>query len=145
MFDLKGKTALVTGGSRGLGAGICECLGKAGANVAVNYFNNADAADEVVSKIISQNGSAEKFKADITSEDEVKYLVRCVRERFGSVDIVVVNATCLQVTKPLEMQTWDDYQAMIDFFIKSPFLLMKEVVGDMKAKGYGRFINICSE
>lgn len=145
MFDLKGKTALVTGGSRGLGAGICDCLGQAGANVAVNYFNNAEAADEVVSRMDSQNCSAEKFQADVTSESEVKHLVRCVRERFGAVDIVVVNATCLQVTKPLEMQTWDDYQAMLDFFVKSPFLLMKEVVAEMKARRYGRFINICSE
>jgi 3-oxoacyl-[acyl-carrier protein] reductase len=145
MFDLKGKTALVTGGSRSLGAGICECLGKAGANVAINYVTNDSAADKVVAKISASGGTAAKFKANVTSEEDVKRLVADVKERFGSVDIVVVNATCLQEKKPIEEQTWEDYEGMIDFFIKSPFLLMKTLVGEMKTKGYGRFINICSE
>jgi 3-oxoacyl-[acyl-carrier protein] reductase len=145
MFDLSGKTALVTGGSRSLGAGICESLGKSGANVAVNYVKNSVAAEAVISKIISNGGNADKFQADVTVEEDVMRLVDQVRARFGSLDIVVVNATCLQEKKPIEEQTWEDYEDMIRFFIKSPFLLMKTVVSDMKANSYGRIINIGSE
>lgn len=145
MFDLNSKTALVTGGSRSLGAGICECLGKAGANVAVNYVSNSAAAEMVVNKITSNGGKADKFHADVTVETEVCALVNKIRDRFGSLDIVVINATCLQEKKPIEEQSWKDYEDMIRFFIKSPFLLMKNVVGDMKSKSYGRIINICSE
>ena len=145
MFDLKGKTALVTGGSRGLGRGICLRLAEAGANVAINYVSNRTAASDAASQIISAGGRAELFRADVTNEVDISSLVEEIKAKFGSLDIVVANATSIQEKKPIEKQTWDDYQKMIDFFVKSPFLLMKHTVADMKARRYGRFINIGSE
>ncbi len=145
MFDLKGRTALVTGGSRGLGEGICLRLAEAGANVAINYVSNHAAAADVAARIVSNGGRADAFRADATDDGEVSSLVEGVKAKFGSLDIVVANATCVQETKPIEEQTWDDYQKMMDFFVKSPFLLMRHAMADMKAKRYGRFINIGSE
>ncbi len=145
MFSLQGRTALVTGGSRGLGGGICRSLGAAGAQVAVNYLNNSRAAAEVAAQITAAGGTARTFAADVTAEAGVAGLVAAVRAEFGSLDIVVVNATCVQEKKEIERQTWDDYQQMLDFFVKSPFLLMKHVAADMKARRFGRFINIGSE
>ncbi len=145
MFNLTGKTALVTGGSRGLGAGICECLAEAGANVALNYFSNSSAAAEVVDRIKMKGATAQAFPADITNQEQVQKLVDDVRDNLDEPDIVVVNATCVQELKSIEEQSWQDYESMIAYFIKSPFLLMKSLLPCMKSKGYGRFINIGSE
>ena len=145
MFNLTGKTALVTGGSRGLGAGICECLAEAGANVALNYFSNNSAAAKIVDLIRMKGGTAKIFQADVTNQEQVQKLVDDVRSNWGDPDIVVVNATCIQELKSIEEQCWEDYESMIAYFVKSPFLLMKSVLSGMKSKGYGRFINIGSE
>lgn len=145
MFALNGKIALVTGGSRSLGAGICESLGRAGAQVAVNCLRNAAAADSVVERVRAAGGKAAAFQADVTDEGDVAHLVDTVCRQFGSLDILVINATCDQETKPFAEQAWADYQQMIDFFIKSPFLLTKAVLPGMKQHGWGRIINIGSE
>jgi 3-oxoacyl-[acyl-carrier protein] reductase len=139
------RTALITGASRGLGAAIAIELGASGANVAINYFNSRDAAERVCQRIRANGGIAQAFKADVRDEAETTRLVREVEAAFGGVDVLVVNATGPQPFLSIEEQTWQSYMDQLEFFVKSPLLLVKEVLPGMKRRGCGRIINIGSE
>ncbi len=143
--DLKGRVALVTGASRGLGEAIAIGLAQCGAATAVNYFASAEKADKVVRNIQATGGQAEAFKADVRDEQQVADLVRSVEDRFGPIDILVLNATGPQPFIPVESLTWQACLDQLEFFVKSPMLLTKQVVGGMKQRCYGRIINIGSE
>jgi 3-oxoacyl-[acyl-carrier protein] reductase len=145
MSELSGRVALVTGSSRGLGAAIAHSLGKRGAKVAVNYLASPDKAERVAQGIRAAGGEAEIFRADVRDEAEVNRLVREVRARFGPVDILVPNATGPQPFIAIEKMTWRDCLDQLEFFVKSPLLLVKAVVGPMKERRYGRIIQIGSE
>jgi 3-oxoacyl-[acyl-carrier protein] reductase len=145
MAELSGRVALVTGASRGLGAAIAHSLGKRGAKVAVNYFAHPDKAERVAKNIRDAGGEAEFFHADVREEFEVTRLVTEVTARFGPIDILVPNATGPQPFIPIEKMTWRDCLDQLEFFVKSPLLLLKAVVGPMKARRYGRIIQIGSE
>ncbi|HWE03501.1 MAG TPA: SDR family oxidoreductase [Tepidisphaeraceae bacterium] len=144
-LNLSNRVALVTGASRGLGAAIAKSLGAAGAKVAVNYFGNADGANAVVRHIHEAGGEAEAFKADIRDETEVGRLVAAIEDQYGAIDILVPNATGPQPLVKIEDLTWRIHLDQLEFFVKSPMLLAKAVVGSMKKKRYGRIINIGSE
>jgi 3-oxoacyl-[acyl-carrier protein] reductase len=143
--NLTGRVALVTGASRGLGAAIARELAASGAKVAVNYFGSPDKAQRVVQGIRQAGGTAETFKADVRDEQEVADLVQRVRGQFGPVDILVINATGPQPFIKIEELNWRRCLDQLEFFVKSPVLLVKEVVGDMKRRRYGRIINLGSE
>ena len=143
--DLKNKVALVTGASRGLGAAMARKLGACGARVAVNYFGSPEKAQKVAEDIKRAGGDAQAFKADVRDEKEVEKLVRDTTSRFGPVDILVVNATGPQPFIKLEDLTWRGCLDQLEFFVKSPLILAKAVVGPMKHRGWGRIINIGSE
>ncbi len=144
-YDLKHKTALITGASRGLGAAIALKLGAAGARVAINYFSRTAEAEKVREEILEGGGIAEIFQADVTDEQQIKILCDKVVTLFGPIDILVINATLVHVHKPIEELTWEDTLEHLEFFVKSPLLLVKQVVPSMKKKKYGRIINIGSE
>jgi 3-oxoacyl-[acyl-carrier protein] reductase len=139
------RTALITGASRGLGAAIALNQGVAGSNVAVNYFNSSHAAEQLCQRIQQAGGRAHSFQADVRNEDEVARLVGDVTDVFGSIDILVVNATGPQPLLSIEQQTWESYLDQLEFFVKSPLLLLKRVLPGMKERGFGRIINIGSE
>ena len=141
-YDLRGKTAIVTGASRGLGAAIAVRLGECGANVAVNYFRNAGKARAVCERI-GPNSMA--VFGDSRDEADVSRMVAETRARFGAIDIVVVNATGPQPFLTIERQTWQSYLDQLEFFVKSPLLLVKEVLAEMKQRRSGRIIQIGSE
>jgi 3-oxoacyl-[acyl-carrier protein] reductase len=143
--DLSKRVALVTGASRGLGAAMAKKLGACGARVAVNYFGSPDKANRVVEDIRRGGGQAEAFKANVTDEGEVEKLVRDVTQRFGPIDVLVINATGPQPFIKLEELTWRACLDQLEFFVKSPVLLAKAVLGSMKQRKYGRIINIGSE
>jgi 3-oxoacyl-[acyl-carrier protein] reductase len=143
--DLKDKVALVTGASRGLGAAIARKLGARGARVAVNYFGSPEKAQKVVDDIQRGGSDAQAFKADVRDENDVEKLVRDTTARFGPVDVLVVNATGPQPFIKLEDLTWRGCLDQLEFFVKSPLLLTKAVVGPMKQRRWGRIINIGSE
>ena len=144
--DMDGKrVVLVTGASRGLGAAIARRLGEDGHRVAVNYFSRDDLADRVVGDIVAGGGEARAFKADVTKEHEVKRLLAGVGAAWGDVEILVNNATGPQPEKPIEEYSWKDFEDQIDFFVKAPFLFMKELVGPMKKARWGKIVNIGSE
>ena len=144
-FDLSGRVALVTGASRGLGAAIARKLGACGAHVAVNYYASRDAAQLVCEVIRKAGGSAFALQADVREEGAVKALVGQVRELFGPIDILVPNATGHQPFLTIERQTWQSYLDQLEFFVKSPLLLVKEVLAEMKQRRHGRIIQIGSE
>lgn len=145
LTDLSNRVALVTGASRGLGAAIARSLGLRGAKVAVNTFGSPEKAQEVAADIRGHGGAADVFKADVRDEAEVSRLVADVEARLGPIDILVLNATGPQPFLAIEELTWRDCLDQLEFFVKSPVLLTKAVVGGMKQRRRGRIINIGSE
>lgn len=145
MNDLAGKVALVTGASRGLGRAIAEGLASRGAKTAVNYFGSAGLAEDVVRSVGDRGGTARAFRADVRDEAEVAQLVAEVRAAFGPVDVLVLNATGPQPFVPIEQLTWRAMLDQLDFFVKSPMLLVQQVVGEMKRRRGGRIVQIGSE
>jgi 3-oxoacyl-[acyl-carrier protein] reductase len=103
------RTTLITGASRGLGAAIAFEQGAVGSNVAINYFNSSEAAEQLCQRILQIGGYAHAFKADVRSEAEVVRLVREVTDVFGGIDLLVVNATGPQPFLSIEEQTWGSY------------------------------------
>ena len=127
-----------------MGRHIARCFAEAGAAVAVNDLNAIGAAD-TVAEITGDGLSASAFIGDITSEVDVDRIFTEIEAQLGSVDTVVANATGKQISEPIEKLDWDYYQSMVDFFIKSPYLLSRRALPAMKQAGFGRIVNIASE
>ena len=144
-YDLSGRVALVTGGSRGLGAAISLKLAACGAKVAVNYFGSPDRADVVVQQIRKAGGGAEAVGGDVRDEQQVAHLMANISERLGFVDTLVINATGPQPFAKIEDLTWRACLDQLEFFVKSPLLLAKAVLPKMKERKVGRIIHIGSE
>jgi len=138
-------TALVTGASRGLGSAIASELAENGVNVAINYKSNRERAERLCRQIEQRGGRACAFQADVRDEAEVERLVREASQALAAIDILVVNATGPQPFYSIEEQTWERYLDQLEFFVKSPLLLLKQVLPAMKQQGYGRVIQIGSE
>ena len=145
MKTLEGRTALVTGASRGLGAAIALELGARGARVAVNYFAKRDRAEQVCAQIKQQGGEAAAFYADVRQEADVVKMIQSINQTYQQIDIAVMNATGPQPFLTIEEQTWERYLDQLEFFVKSPLLILKQVVAGMKSRGFGRIIQIGSE
>lgn len=145
VFDLSGRTAIITGSSTGLGKAMAIALGRAGARVAMNYANNAERAEAAFEEFRRQGCEGVMIRADVTDESGVDELVGETESRLGKPDIVVFNATPAQPQKPIEAYDWAFYQSMLDFFIKSPFLITRRVLPHMRERRWGRLINIGSE
>jgi NAD(P)-dependent dehydrogenase (short-subunit alcohol dehydrogenase family) len=143
--DLRGRVALVTGASRGLGAAIAVKLAACGARTAINYFGSPQKARHVQEHIRQQGGTAEVFAADVRDEAAVAGLVEQVTKAFGPIDILVINATGPQPFIKLDELTWRHCLDQLEFFVKSPVLLAKAVLPSMKERRRGRIINIGSE
>lgn len=144
-FSLQGRVALVTGSTTGLGRALALSLGQAGARVAMNYQNNTARAEKAFAEFRAAGCEGGLFRGDVTSEADVPRLVAAIEEELGPVDILVPNATCDQPHRPIEDYDWAFYQSMVDFFIKSPFLLTRACLPHMKRQRWGRIVNIGSE
>ncbi|HET7579598.1 MAG TPA: 3-oxoacyl-[acyl-carrier-protein] reductase [Bacillales bacterium] len=140
---LKGKTALVTGGSRGIGRAIALALAEAGANVAVNYAGSREKAEQVVSDIQGLGGKAIALQANVAQEEDVRAMVKEVTGEFGSLDILVNNAGITRDNLLMRMkgQDWDD---VINTNLKGVFHATKAVSRQMMKQRAGRIINIAS-
>jgi len=145
VFSLDGRVALVTGSSTGLGKAIAIALGKAGATVAMNYYNNEERAAQALQEFRDAGGTGEMFRGNVIDPEDVERLYAEIKETLGPVDILVCNATPDQPQKPIEEYDWEFYQSMLDFFIKSPYLLSLACLPHMKQQKWGRIINITSE
>src|SRR5690606_6464699 len=140
---LKGKNALVTGSSRGIGRAIALELGRLGANVAVNYAGNEAKAQEVVDELEKMGVQAIKIQADVTDEDAVKKMVKEIIQTFGSLEILVNNAGITRDNLLMRMKE-EEFDEVINTNLKGAFLCTKAVVRQMMRQKYGRIINIAS-
>ena len=140
---LEGRTAVVTGGSRGIGKAIALELAKRGSKVAVNYVRSVKDADHVVNEIKSMGGEAIAIQADISDFEQAGNLIKTVAEKFGKIDILVNNAgiTRDKLIMRMKEEDWDDVQATN---LKGTFNCSKAAVKLMMRKRYGRIINITS-
>lgn len=142
-MTLENKTAIVTGGSRGIGRAVCIALAKEGANVVTCYSHGADGANETAKLCEEYGVIARAVKADVTSNDEVSAMINGVKEEFGSVDILVNNAGITKDNLILKMKE-EDFNAVIDTNLKGAFLCMQNVSKIMLKQRAGRIINISS-
>jgi 3-oxoacyl-[acyl-carrier protein] reductase len=145
MREKVSRTALVTGASRGLGAAMAVALAEAGHRVAVNYVASAERAEALCACLRQRGLTAQAFQADVRDEAEVARLVGQVEVALGPVEIAVLNATGHQPLLSIEEQTWQSYLDQMEFFVKSPLLVVKAVLPGMRARGFGRIVQIGSE
>lgn len=144
-YSLHGKVALVTGSSKGLGKAMAFALASAGAKVAINYAHGKDIAEQTYAEFKAEGFSGGLYRASVIDPAEVKTLCAQIASDLGPIDIVIPNATPAQPLKPIEQYDWEFYQSMYDFFVKSPYLITREVLPHMKKQKWGRIINITSE
>ena len=141
--DLNGRVALVSGGSRGIGAALAAALAEAGAAVAVNYRERAAEADAVVAKIRDMGGRAIATAADVSQATNVAKMVDHVASALGPIDILVNNAG-MAIVRGIEELTESDFDQTIAVNLKSAFLCTQAVLPAMRAKKWGRIVNISS-
>jgi len=141
MFDLKGKKALVTGASRGIGRGIALALAKQGADVAVNYRSNAEEAEKVVAEIKAMGRDSFSVQADVSNKASVAKMFEEIKGKWGKLDILVNNAGIVQFA-PFEELTEEQWDAVLDTNLKGQFLCGQQAVKLMEQGG--RIINIAS-
>lgn len=141
--DLNGRIALVTGGSRGIGAAIAAALAEAGAAVAVNYRERAGDADAVVAKVKETGGRAIAAAADVSQAGSVARMVEHVTSVLGPIDILINNAG-MAIVRGIDDLTESDFDQTIAVNLKSAFLCTQAVLPAMRAKKWGRIVNISS-
>lgn len=141
---LKGKAAIVTGSTSGIGLGIARALAHAGASVMLNGFGDKDEIAKIRSHLASSSGSEVAYDgADMTKPDEIAALVAKTVETFGSVDIVVNNAG-IQHVAPIEDFPPEKWDAILAINLSSAFHVIRATVPHMKKAGWGRIINVAS-
>jgi 3-oxoacyl-[acyl-carrier protein] reductase len=143
MRDLKKRVALVTGASRGIGAGTALALARAGADVAVNYRENADTAAAVCREISGLRQKTLAVQGDVSVAADVRRMLSEVESHLGSVDILVNNAGISRPQK-LEDITEKDWDEVITTNLKSVFLVTQAVIAGMRRRKWGRIINLSS-
>jgi 3-oxoacyl-[acyl-carrier protein] reductase len=140
---LNGRIALVTGGSRGIGAAIAVALAESGADVAINYRERAETADMVARNVRAIGRRVELAPADVSDSSAVKRMIENVRSALGPIDILVNNAGIGMKRAPSEL-TEEEWDATIAVNLKGAFLCTQAVIGDMQARRFGRIVNISS-
>lgn len=142
MGSLKGKVAIVTGASNGIGRGIAERLAQDGATVVVNYAKSADKAKQVVAGIEAKGGKAVAIQADMSKVADARQLVKAAVKQFGRLDILVNNAGDF-LAKPLAETTEEEFDRLFALNAKGPYFAMQEAAKTI-ADG-GRIVNISTD
>lgn len=142
MIDLEGKVAFVTGASRGIGAGIAECLGRLGARVAILDVDDA-ALEEEAARFASAGLTVLAFPGSVSHRGAVHAAVAEVRETWGAVDILVNNAGIIRDNR-VEKISESDWDEVLGVNLKGAFICCQSVVPDMRTQRYGRIVNIAS-
>jgi 3-hydroxybutyrate dehydrogenase len=141
---LKGKTALVTGSTSGIGLGIAEALAAKGADVMLNGFGDADAIAALRNRIADQFGVKVGYDgADLSKPDQIKTLIEHATQELGKIDILVNNAG-IQFTSPIEEFPPERWEAVIAINLSAVYYGMHYALPGMKQRGWGRLINIAS-
>jgi 3-oxoacyl-[acyl-carrier protein] reductase len=144
MFDLTGKVALITGGSRGLGRAIAIAYAAQGCDVAVNYRGNAEAAEETVGKVRAAGPRAEAIQGDTSSGREAaEAIVKATLDAFGKIDILVNNAGITRDNLLMRMDA-EEWDVVIATNLSGPFWMTRAVARPMLKARSGRIINMSS-
>jgi len=142
-MSLKGKTAIITGGSRGIGKACAIYLAKQGADIVFNYSNNSSMAEETADEIKNLGVKVQAVKADVKSSQDIDYLFNQALENFNSIDILVNNAGITRDTLLIRMKE-EDWDTVLDINLKGVYLTCKVAAKHMMKKRQGRIINISS-
>lgn len=142
-MNFTGKTAVVTGGSRGLGRAVCRKLAENGANVVFSYAGNAAAAQETVRELESMGATVRAVQGSVADSEAVKILMDTAVKEFGGIQILVNNAGITRDGLVMLMQE-EDFDAVIDTNLKGTFLCMKAASRVMLRQKYGRIVNLSS-
>ena len=142
-MNLKGKTAVVTGGSRGLGRAICLELAGGGANLVFCFAGNEAAAQETAQACRALGAEVDYLRCNVTDSTQVKELMETAVQRFGRIDILVNNAGITRDGLMLTMKE-SDFDQVVETNLKGTFLCMKAVARQMIKQRYGRIINLSS-
>ncbi len=143
MFDLSGHVALVTGGSRGIGASISRQLAGQGASVVVNYNSSAEQAQALVKEVEAAGGKAIAVQGDVRKPEDTERLVAVAVDTYGKIDILVNNAGFNRDTLILRMSL-EDWDEVMDLNLRAVFLCTKSALRPMMKNRWGRIINIGS-
>jgi gluconate 5-dehydrogenase len=143
LFNIKGKVALVTGSTHGLGMAMAMGLGKAGATIVVNGNSSQQKIDEAVADYKKEGINAVGYKFNVADEKEVINAIQKIETEVGNIDILVNNAGIIKRTPLAEMEV-DDFKQVLDIDLVSPFIVSKHVVRGMMERKEGKIINICS-
>jgi gluconate 5-dehydrogenase len=142
LFDLSGKTALITGGTHGLGMAIATGLAEAGANIIINDVF-ADKLEAAKKAYATSGIEVHTYQLDVTDEEAVAVTVPVIEQEVGPIDILVNNAGIIKRIPILEMKA-SDFRQVLDVDLTGPFIMSKEVAKGMVKRGYGKIINMCS-
>lgn len=142
IISLAGKAAIVTGGGKGIGKGICYRLAEAGAKVLVADMDEA-AAGATAQELSSKGWAAAPFKVDVSDEQQVQAMISACQQQFGSLDILVNNAG-IYPPVPVAQMTEDQFEKVMHVNLRSVFLTTKHAAEVMKPRGGGKIINISS-
>ena len=140
---LRGRTALITGGSRGIGAAISRALAEAGAAIDINYRERADSAKNLTDELRKTGVSAMTVQADVSQTAAVAKMVEVVKSELGAVDILINNAG-IAITRGLDDLSEADFDQTIAVNLKAVFLCKQAVLPMMRANKWGRIVNISS-
>ena len=143
MFNITNKVAVVTGSSRGIGAGIAQLLAAQGAKVVVNHRNSSDGAEAVVAAIKDKGGEAVAIQADVSNGSQAEALIKSTIDTFGQIDILVNNAGTTRDKLIMKMKD-EDWDVVLSSNLSSVYNCSKAVVRPMMKKRSGRIINITS-
>ncbi|MEM9683970.1 MAG: 3-hydroxybutyrate dehydrogenase [Pseudomonadota bacterium] len=139
-----GRNAIVTGSTSGIGLGMAQGFAKAGMNVVINGFGDPDEIEKTRAALAAETGVSVLYSpADMTKPAEIDGMIALAKEVFGSVDVLVNNAG-IQHVAPIEEFPDEKWDAIIAINLSSAFHTIQRVVGDMKARGWGRIINLAS-
>jgi len=141
--ELAGRTALVTGGAKGIGAACCLLLAKSGARVAVNYRSSSTAAEQLVERIESEGGRAIACQADVTSDEAVEAMIANVQTTLGPIDLLVNNAGIFDFVSH-EETTPRQWQRTLDINLTGCYRVTWAVKAGMIERQFGRIVNMSS-
>jgi 3-oxoacyl-[acyl-carrier protein] reductase len=141
--EFEGKTALVTGGSRGIGRAVCLSLAESGARVAVNYTSDAESAAATLAEIEAHGARGMTVKADVSDVDAVADMVAAVESELGPVELLVTSAGIVRSEEHTQMH-YPDWQRMMAVNVDGTYLAVMAVKDGMLARGFGRIVCIAS-
>jgi gluconate 5-dehydrogenase len=143
LFDIKGKIALVTGSTHGLGMAMAKGLGHAGATIIINGNSSQPKIDEAVLEFKNEGITAFGYKFNVANESEVIEAISKIETEVGPIDILINNAGIIKRIPLIEMEV-SDFKEVVDIDLVSPFIVSKHVAKGMIARQQGKIINICS-